>query len=325
MTRRLPRIVAIAGGKGGTGKSTVTANLGLAIGRDGIRVAIVDADFGAANLHTMLNVLRPTQTLADLLDERVDTLDEVLAQVAPYVWLVPGTSRPGAANLSNDERLRVLRAIARIDVDVVLVDLGAGTSYTVIDILAIADHKLFVVAPQLPSLHNAYALLKACVHRVVSKLPAEEMHRTLIDSALGQESRARTIPQLLSVLRPLDAELADRIVETLHRFGAGLVGNQLGADSEATVFTRISKLVYEHLLVHAPVLATVRRSPSLSGGLRAGAGTIATRSDDAYAAFGRLARSILEVDLAKLRGDERTTKPQTVPIWIQRELREAGQ
>jgi flagellar biosynthesis protein FlhG len=316
----IPRIVAIAGGKGGIGKSTVAANLALAFGRLGQRTLVVDGDFGAANLHTMFGVLRPEHTLAELVDERVEQLDEIATQVAPNVRLVPGTSRPGAANLKPMARLRVLRALAKADADLVLVDLGAGTSYSVIDVLAAADHKLLVLAPQLPALNNAYGLLKAFVHRAVRKLSADEMHRSLIDSALGQESKARTIPQLLGVLRPLDNQLADRIVALLHNFGVALVGNMVSADNETPVFERISKLCYEHLLVHAPVLAAVRRTSSLSGGLRAGASTVADRNDPSYTAFMQLALSIIDIDLAHLRGEERVTKQSTMPLWIQREL-----
>lgn len=316
----LARVVAIAGGKGGTGKSTVAANLALAFGRAGLRVVIVDADLGAANLHTMFGVLHPKSTLADFLDARVDAIDGIAADVAPHVQLVAGTSRPGAANLSASHKLRLIRAVARTEADLVLLDIGAGTSFNVIDLLAAADHKLFVLTPQLPSLHNAYALLKACVHRVVRKLPADETHRALIDSALAHESRARSIPQLLPVLRPLDHGLADRMVDALHRFGVGLIGNQLAGDGEAGVFARISQLVYEQLLVHAPVLGTVRRSPVLSGSLRAGVGSIATRHDDVYGAFNVIARAILDTDLTRLRGEERTAQQQTMPLWIQREL-----
>src|SRR5258707_1051271 len=69
--KSVPRIVATAGGKGGVGKSTIAANLALAIGRLGHRVTLVDADLGAANLHTMLGVTRPQFGLADFFDQRI--------------------------------------------------------------------------------------------------------------------------------------------------------------------------------------------------------------------------------------------------------------
>ncbi|MEO7094277.1 MAG: P-loop NTPase [Polyangiales bacterium] len=315
----VPRIVAIAGGKGGVGKSTVAANLALAIGRLGHRVALVDADLGAANLHTMLGALHPARTLSDFLDHNIETLDEARLNVAPNVDLIPGASRPGSANLPSAQKLRLIRGIARLDADCILVDVGAGTSYTVVDLLGAADIKLLVVAPQLPSLHNAYALLKACVHRVIRKLSADETHISLIDAALAAETRARTIAQLLAVLRPMDATLADTIEDTLSRFGAALVGNQLTTDAEVGALTRMSPLINDHLRVAAPVLAAVRRSNALAGGLRAGSNTLASASDESFAAFRALARAVVDADLGRLRGSDR--KQQTMPLWVSREDR----
>jgi len=69
----------------------------------------------------------------------------------------------------------------------------------------------------------------------------------------------------------------------------------------------------------APLAATVRRTGSLAGGLRAGSSTILERSDEAYAAFTRLAAGLLATDLARLRGEQRVATQSTMPLWIQRE------
>ena len=79
--REVPRIIAVAGGKGGVGKSTIAVNLALALGRLGHRVTLVDADLGAANLHTMLGLLNPAAGLADFLDHRVETLEALKIRV----------------------------------------------------------------------------------------------------------------------------------------------------------------------------------------------------------------------------------------------------
>jgi len=305
----VPRIIAVAGGKGGVGKSTIAANLALALGRLGHRVTLVDADLGAANLHTMFGVVNPSAGLADFLDHKVETLDAIkLRVVIPTLTLVPGTSRPGAADLDATEQLRLLEAITRLDAECVVVDVGAGASFHVVDAVAQADHKLLVLTPQLSSLHNAYALLKACVHRVVRRLAFDEIEQALIDAALGNEAKARTIAQLLDVLHPLDAVLADRIAETLVHFGVGIVANQVETAADAAALARMSPLIQDHLLTPAPMLGIVRRAAALAGGLRAGAGTLAG-GDDTGAVFRRLAQAIAQVDLAALRGVGRVRPP----------------
>ncbi|HEX4450652.1 MAG TPA: P-loop NTPase [Kofleriaceae bacterium] len=316
----VPRIVVIAGGKGGVGKSTIAANLSLAIGRLGSRVTLIDCDLGAANLHTMLGVVRPAVGLADFFDQKISLEEACVGVGMPTVALIPGTSRPGAANLSAVDKARLLRGMARLDTDCIVIDVGAGTSFNVVDLVAVADIKLFVLTPQLPSIHNAYALLKACVHRVMRKLAADETGQALIDSALGQETKARSVGQLIEVLRPLEPALAYRIEDELSRFGIGLIGNQLNSDADLSVLHRISTMVHEQLKVTAPVLAAIRRGSGLGGGLKAGVGTIVDRSDPSHAIFRALAARILEIDLAQLRGEVRVKQEKTMPIWIQREL-----
>jgi flagellar biosynthesis protein FlhG len=314
----VPQIVAVGGGKGGVGKSTVALNLALALARLGHRVTLVDADLGAANLHTMLGVVNPTTGLGDFLDHRVDTLDALKATVVvPTLSLVSGTSRPGAANLGKRDKLRMLDAIAHLDADCVVIDVGAGSSFNVVDFVAAADHKLVVMTPQLPSLHNAYALVKACVHRVVRRLALDDVEQGLVDSALGHDSRARTIAQLLGVLRPLDAVLADRVADTLGRFGVAIIGNQIEAPADTAALSRMSPLFHDHLAVRAPLVAAIPRTAALAGGLRAGAGALAT--DGAAAVFRRLAQAIVRIDLEQLRGIERTAAPYTQPLWVQRD------
>lgn len=317
--RRTLRTIAVAGGKGGVGKSTIAANLAFAIARLGHRVTLIDADLGAANLHTMLGVINPISSIADFLDHRVDTLDTLKTPVAaPTLTLVPGTSRPGVANLNKTDKLRLLDAIAHLDADCAVIDVGAGSSFNVVDLFAAADHKLLVMTPQLPSLHNAYALLKACVHRVVRRLALDDIQQSLVDAALSRDTKARTVSQLLQVLRPIDASLADRIADTLHHFGVGIVANQLETPADAAALARMSSLIQDHLMAHAPLLASVRRSNALAGGLRAGSGVLAG-VDETGAIFRKLAQVIVRTDLAQLRGAERTAANSTHPLWVQRD------
>lgn len=310
MSSARARTIAIAGGKGGVGKSTVAVNLALAMGRLGKRVAIVDADLGAANLHTMMGVKKPSGGLAAFLDGQVETLDEVACAVAPNVMLVPGTARPGSANPTHEARVRVMRAIARLAADVVVIDLGAGTSYTVVDLLAASDEKLFVLTPQLASIHNAYALAKACVHRVIRRLATDETERALIDSALAHDHKARSVSALLGVLRPLNEELVARVERTLGKFGAGLVGNQVERAPEAAIFAKISTLIADQLAIEAPVWSTVARSRTLAGNDR---GAFGSHREDAI--FTSLARGLL--------GLERAPQERTMPLWLMRDMEAA--
>src|SRR5512140_2964865 len=75
---RARRVVAIGGGKGGIGKSLVSANLGIALAQRGAKTVIVDADLGGANVHTCLGLPQPTVSLSHFIEKRVEHLDQVL-------------------------------------------------------------------------------------------------------------------------------------------------------------------------------------------------------------------------------------------------------
>ena len=74
---RARRILSVGGGKGGIGKSLISANLAIALARRGKRVVLVDADLGGANLHTTLGLDLPRRTLSDFIDRKVERLEEV--------------------------------------------------------------------------------------------------------------------------------------------------------------------------------------------------------------------------------------------------------
>ncbi len=86
-----PRIWAVGGGKGGVGKSVVASSLAATIAATGRRCAIIDADLGGANLHTLLGVRRPRHTLSHFLSGDVGSLADLMVQTSvPNLWLVSG-------------------------------------------------------------------------------------------------------------------------------------------------------------------------------------------------------------------------------------------
>src|SRR5476649_865634 len=96
------RVVAVAGGKGGVGKSIVSVNLAVAMTRLGADVVLLDADLGAPNVHTLFGHLSPGRTLADYLEDRVSDLAEVaIPSGVPKLRLIcGGPSVLGAARTS---------------------------------------------------------------------------------------------------------------------------------------------------------------------------------------------------------------------------------
>jgi len=114
----------IGGGKGGSGKSFITANVGICLSKLGRRVVLIDADLGGANLHTFLGISPPAFSLSDFIKKRVSHLREVLIPTAiPNLELLTGAQDLlNAADAKSVQKRKLVRSIQTLDSDTTLVD-----------------------------------------------------------------------------------------------------------------------------------------------------------------------------------------------------------
>ncbi len=126
------QIYPVGGGKGGIGKSLITANLGVLLARRGKKVLLVDLDLGAPNLHTFLGIDQPEKGLDWFLDKRIDRLEQAAtATQNPGLFFVSSANcRVESSNLHSAQKDKIIRAISGLEFDYVFLDLGAGTAFT---------------------------------------------------------------------------------------------------------------------------------------------------------------------------------------------------
>lgn len=155
------RIVAITSGKGGVGKTFVSANLAAALTRRGHRVLVLDADLGLANLDVVLN-LYPKVTLHDVITGKADLEDAVIAAPGGFSVVLAGSGMVEYSRLTHEVRNELLRTIKTLAprYDVVLLDTGAGISDVVLFSVSLASEVLVVATPEPTSLTDAYAAIK---------------------------------------------------------------------------------------------------------------------------------------------------------------------
>lgn len=160
-TRREALSIAIASGKGGTGKSFLATSLGVLLHREGARTVLVDCDFGLACDHLLLGV-KPTLTLQQLLAGQC-TLDQVLVTSPCGLRLLPGASGVRRMATPSDKDLlafaRELGALAARE-DVLVLDLGAGIAPATVLTMLGADQIVLVTQPEIAALVDAYAVVK---------------------------------------------------------------------------------------------------------------------------------------------------------------------
>jgi len=226
-----PRIWAVGGGKGGVGKSVVTSSLAAAMAGLGRRVAVIDADLGAANLHTLLGAARPRVTLSHFLSGEVDSLAEVMVQTSvPNLWLVSGhQALLEMANPKQREKEALHRQIQLLDVDEVLLDLGAGSAFNVLDLFLLAQRGIVVVTPEPTAIENAEHFLRAAVYRALRFVA----RRPDVNAAIAQlrdkhhKRRVRSAQELIALVREIDPTAAKPLEERAKAFAPMLIVNQV--------------------------------------------------------------------------------------------------
>jgi flagellar biosynthesis protein FlhG len=191
------RSLVITSGKGGVGKSTLAANLAVALGQAGARVLLVDADFSQANLDLLLGV-HPRWDLQHVLSGE-KSLEEIVVSGPPGVRLVPAASGvPELADL-DDYRLEVLwRGMSQLehDADVVLIDTASGVSRPVTWLCHAAREVLVVTTPEMPAFSDAYGLIKLLQQQGLTRPP-----HLVVNHADGPEEAEETAQRIRLVAR----------------------------------------------------------------------------------------------------------------------------
>jgi flagellar biosynthesis protein FlhG len=155
------RVVCVASGKGGTGKSVMASNLAVQRAQRGERVLLVDFDAGLANAHLLLG-LQPRYDIGDLIAGRVSAQEALVEGPCGIKLLSGGVGRPALANPTRRELDRLFKAMAPLEdqFDLTIIDHGAGLGYGTVTQLAATSTLLLVTNPEVTALSDAYALYK---------------------------------------------------------------------------------------------------------------------------------------------------------------------
>lgn len=155
------KVIAVASGKGGVGKTTVSVNVAVALAKKGRRVALLDADMGLANVDILLGIY-PKFNLAHVLSGE-KSLNEIMMEGPSGLKVIPGASGiQKMSELTTMEQAALIRAFSEIDqeMDVLIVDTAAGISASVINFVRACQEVMVVICDEPTSLTDAYAFIK---------------------------------------------------------------------------------------------------------------------------------------------------------------------
>jgi flagellar biosynthesis protein FlhG len=190
-------VIAVGGGKGGIGKSTFVANLGLSLAAQGRRTVVIDADIGTANLHTILGIRHPDKSLDDFLNNRRPDLSTTLVDTAyPNLKLLSSASDIlSLASPNYSERQRLLRAIQKLKVDAIIFDIATGTHQRATDFFSLAPLGIILVDPLPATLENAFSFIKNLLVRgLLRRFYHDKEITAFIRSAVDPDNTGETVP-----------------------------------------------------------------------------------------------------------------------------------
>ena len=249
------RIIPIASGKGGVGKSLVSANLGVALAQAGQRVVLADLDLGASNLHLVLGHHAPRMGIGTFLNNTRSNFDDVIAESdIRGLRFIPGDNEiPGTANLTPSQRKTLVKKLLSLkeDTDILILDLGAGTHQSILDFFLLSNQGIVVSAPAVTAVLNAYVFLKNTVFRLMFNScnkgsPARTYLEKIRKDSAGGHNKLY-IPKLLPEIEKVDPVSHEKFVKRLDNLHPRLIMNLVDEPKNAEVAMKIRRSCEEYL------------------------------------------------------------------------------
>lgn len=247
------RVWSIAGGKGGTGKSLIASSLAILLAKTNKKVIAVDADLGGANLHTCLNVNSPRHTLSDFIQRRVANLEDILVDT-PFLNLKLISGASDIYNIANPiytQKTRLITHLQQLPCDHLIIDLGAGTSYNVLDFFILSNSGILVTLPEPSSVENLYRFLRSVILRIIKKTLTKTDFEAIFNDYSLIEGNGRTLlkntQNLLTVLSSKNKRSYYTLKERLEAFQPKLIINQAREEEDVELGYSIAQMVNRHL------------------------------------------------------------------------------
>jgi flagellar biosynthesis protein FlhG len=301
---RARRVVSIGGGKGGIGKSLISANLGIELARRGKRVVLVDADLGGANLHTTLGLDVPKRTLSDFIERKVARIDDVVTPTGiENLGLVSGAlDHLDAANPRYAQKMRLLRHVQQMDVDYAILDLGAGTHTNVLDFFLVSDHGVLVLVPEPTAVENAYRFVKAAFWRRMRNVAQVYGYEGLL-RAVMEKGTFRSPVELIETVAERDADAGANLARQLATFRPRLVVNQARTPQDAEIGLAVVAAWRKYFGLEMDYLGYIQYDDAMWRTLRARKPLLVERPDvPAARSFAGMADALLALDLVARSG-----------------------
>lgn len=245
------QIIPVASGKGGVGKSLLSANLAIALGQAGKKVVLADLDLGASNLHLVLGQSNTKFGLGTWLMGQGDFKDIIAPSEYENVDFIAGDSEiPGLSSLKAPQRNKLIKNFKSLDADYLIIDLGAGTHQIILDLFLLSPQGIVVSAPAVTATLNGYLFLKNAVFRLMdsSFKTGSAAAKWLAKLKKDSNSLQRLyIPKMVEELRKIDPVSTEAFERNMRLFRPRLVMNMIEDPKDADRALKIRRSCNQYL------------------------------------------------------------------------------
>ena len=264
-------ILAIGGGKGGTGKSLITASMGICLAQRGNDVLLIDADLGTANLHTFLGLEPPKLSLSDFVSKKESTISGVITKTGiNNLKLISGAKDMiGIANLSYGQKAKILNNIKKLNYRYILLDLGPGTSFNILDFFLISHCGILITSPEPTSIENTYRFTKGLLFRHLRKTISKKVVRALIDNGIRERNgnKFESVFDLLETIETIEPSLGDTISRYLSTLDIKLIVNQVRTSKDRSIGQKMAIAIKKSFGIPIDFLGNVSHDNKVRKGL----------------------------------------------------------
>jgi flagellar biosynthesis protein FlhG len=242
------KIFAVASGKGGTGKSTFSINLSLALATLGHEVVLVDADLGGADVSNLLGITHPRYTMQDFILGKVTYLSEILEPTpSPRLRLrLGGSDIISISNPNYQQKLKLIRNISRLDADYIIVDLGPDIAFNNLDFFNAAPLGFLVTQNVDTIILGFYRFLKAAFVRRLRQEFRDDAFIMNILNDFQNKGWTHTRSNIVTTIRAANRDLHDQLDALLASFQPKLVFNMVKSNAARKTADQMFSFILEN-------------------------------------------------------------------------------
>jgi len=258
-------IIAVGGGKGGIGKSVVCTNLAIGMALSGQKVVLIDTDFGASNLHALLGINNPAHGFQDFFKENFSDRQSLLIDtgISNLKFVSGAGDNPGSANIDADKVNTIISFIKNLETDTILLDLGPGTNFNVIDFFNISMQSVVLTTPEITSVMKTFSFIRSVLFRRISLAFQDNPEiQKLVDHSnpVNADIESYTTDLLMERFAEDFPEHLDQLHTIIKKFTPGLVVNRVRNKKDLLTGDNLLKLVKKFLKLDATYLGYIIES-----------------------------------------------------------------